>query len=79
MTQRWLKNVAKGVTIFTAALLALLLIAPYLIAIRSLEGFQPAQQLANADSRFVSSPFAGTDGLKLHYLEQRAGVDDDSR
>lgn len=59
-------------SLLTLGLLVLLL-GPFLISSQPQKGLESAQAVATEDSRFVTIPFAGTAGLKLHYLEADGG------
>ncbi|ANB03268.1 alpha/beta fold hydrolase [Ectothiorhodospira sp. BSL-9] len=72
---RWLLIILGS--LFTLGLLVLLL-GPFLISSQPLKGLESAQAVATEDSRFVTIPFAGTDGLKLHYLEADGGSEADA-
>ena len=53
-------------------LLFLILIGPFLIPIRPVEGTQPAESLADEDSLFLTIPWEGMEDIQLHY--KTAGV-----
>ena len=56
-----------------AALLGLVLLAaivPLLVPVRPLDGLLPPGDLAGPDSQFVTLPFAGTDGIDIHYVDK---------
>ncbi|MCA9980155.1 MAG: alpha/beta hydrolase [Anaerolineales bacterium] len=55
-----------GIALLVLFLLALLI--PFLIPIPPLENLRSAQEIAPAESQFVTIPFEGTDGLDIHYL-----------
>lgn len=65
---------AKTFLIIILALAILLLVGPFLIPIPTLPGLQPPQALATANSQFVTIPFAGTDGIELHYTAAGDGA-----
>ena len=56
------------------AFLLLLLIGPFLVPVRPLTGLPQPAALADAQSRFVTVPFAGTDGVSLHLHEAGSGA-----
>jgi pimeloyl-ACP methyl ester carboxylesterase len=47
-------------------------IGPFLIPVNALEDLVSAQQVASNDSNFITIPFAGTDGIDIHYLADEA-------
>jgi pimeloyl-ACP methyl ester carboxylesterase len=55
-------------------LLLLLLIGPFLIPVRPQEGLAEPRDLADPDSRFVTLPLEGTEGVELHYKEAGSGA-----
>jgi len=56
-------------------LLALLLLAgPFLVTVEPLEGLTTPGEAASDDSRFITIPFEGTDGIDIHYLEEGANT-----
>ncbi len=59
----------KRFLIVVAALLVLVLVVPFLVPVRELEGLRPPQVLAGPDSQFVTIPFGGTDGIEVHYTK----------
>ena len=68
MKKRVLKTVAIILGALIVLIILLLAVGPFLIPVRPLEGLAPAQQVAAADSQFVTIPFDGTDGINIHYL-----------
>ena len=63
------KKIAKITLIVLGVILLLLLIVPFLIPVKSPEGLASAAQLASPDSKFITIPFEGTDGIDIHYFE----------
>ena len=66
----------RGYKILLTVLIVVLLvviIGPFLIPVAPLEGLQPPAALARENSRFVTSPFAGTDGIDFHYRRDGEG------
>jgi pimeloyl-ACP methyl ester carboxylesterase len=57
-----------GTIIFLGILLVS--VGPFLIPIEPEEGLLPADQAAAVDSKFLTIPFSGTDGIEIHYLEK---------
>ncbi len=68
-----MKQFGRMMLIVLAALLGVLLVGPFLVPVRPLDGLQPPQALAGPESRFVTVPFAGTNGIEFHYIEAGAG------
>lgn len=58
----------RGLLIFLAVILILLLVGPFLIPISPLTGAQPIEALADPDSRFVE-----VDGVAVHYKQMGQG------
>jgi len=55
--------------IFFLILVVLLAVGPFFVKVTPLEGLTSAAQAASGESKFVSIPFEGTDGIDIHYLE----------
>jgi pimeloyl-ACP methyl ester carboxylesterase len=70
MDKRFLKTMLKIVGVAMVVIIALLVVGPFLVQVRPLEGLAFAQQVAPSDSEFVTIPFEGTDGIDIHYLDQ---------
>jgi pimeloyl-ACP methyl ester carboxylesterase len=70
MNKRFLKTVLKIVGVAVVVIIALLVVGPFLVPVRPLEGLAFAQQVALSDSEFVTIPFEGTDGIDIHYLDK---------
>lgn len=68
-----MRKVVRLVGYFLIFLLLLLLIGPFLVPIPPLENTLPAQALAGDDSRFITLPYPGTDGLDIHYWDAGSG------
>ena len=68
MTNKLLKNIAKGLAVLIMVIILLIAIVPFFIPIRPLEGLVSAQQVATENSQFIRLPFEGTDGIDVHYL-----------
>jgi pimeloyl-ACP methyl ester carboxylesterase len=75
MNKRFWKTMAKSLGALVVVTVALLVVGPLLIPVRPLEGLASAQQMAPHDSRFVTIPFAGTDGIDIHYLVEGSNSD----
>ena len=69
MSKRVIKIAAIAVGAILAVGLFALLVGPFLIPVAPLEGLATAQQVASAESRFLTVPFTGTDGIDIHYLD----------
>ena len=57
-----------GITIVSLAAMAV--IVPLFISPQPLEGLSNVQEAGKPDSRFISIPFDGTDGIEIHYVEK---------
>ena len=58
----------KNTLIILLVLILLVVFGPFLVPVPPLEGLKPPQELADADSRFVT-----VDGISIHYKETGAG------
>jgi pimeloyl-ACP methyl ester carboxylesterase len=58
--------------ILLALVLGLILLGPLLISTTSVGGSAAPRDLATAESRFLSLPFPGTQGIDIHYLDRAA-------
>ena len=71
------RKVLKKLAIILGAVILLLIlvmaIGPFLIPVNALEDLVSTQQAASDDSNFVTIPFAGTDGIDIHYLADETG------
>jgi pimeloyl-ACP methyl ester carboxylesterase len=56
--------------VLVALVVVAVIVGPFLISAKPSEGLASNTDAASAESRFVPVPFAGTDALELHYLEQ---------
>lgn len=63
-----IKMIAKWLAVVVVVLLLLAAIVPFLIPITPLADVGPPEQAAAPESRFVTIPFEGTDGIDIHYL-----------
>jgi pimeloyl-ACP methyl ester carboxylesterase len=70
VNKRFMKTMLKIVGVVVVVIIALLVVGPFLVPVRPLEGLAVAQQIAPSDSKFVTIPFEGTNGIDIHYLEQ---------
>lgn len=69
MKNKFLKNALLILGIGMLLLVLLLAVGPFLIPVPPLEGLVSPAQVASNDSKFVTIPFEGTDGIDIHYLE----------
>ena len=53
----------------------LLLVGPFLISIEPIEGLTSAEQATSKESKFLTIPFSGTDGIDIHYLTDGANAE----
>jgi pimeloyl-ACP methyl ester carboxylesterase len=63
-----MKKIATGSAIVVAVFLLLAALVPLLIPISPLEAVGPIEESAAPESRFVTIPFEGTDGIDIHYF-----------
>lgn len=62
-----MKRLFKIILVILAVLLLIVLIGPFLVPVRPLEGMQPPSALAQENSQFMTLPYPGTDGIDIHY------------
>ena len=62
-----IKMIAKSFAVFAMLLLLLVAVVPLLIPIAPLEGVGSIEQAAAPESRFITIPFEGPDGIDIHY------------
>ncbi len=65
-----MKRLLKIVLVLLAVVLLVVLVGPFLIPVRPLEGLSAPTALAQENSQFLTLDFPGTDGIEIHY---RAG------
>ncbi len=65
-----MKRLLKIVLVLLAVVLLIVLVGPFLIPVRPLEGLSAPTALAQENSQFLTLDFPGTDGIEIHY---RAG------
>lgn len=68
MSKRFFKILAMIFGAIIILMILLLAVGPFLIPITPLEDLVSAQQIATDESRFITVPFEGTDGLDIHYI-----------
>ena len=70
------KNVIKTLLIVLASFLGLIVllvvVGPFLIPVQPLEGLISTQEAASENSQFLTIPFEGTDGIDIHYIEEKS-------
>jgi pimeloyl-ACP methyl ester carboxylesterase len=59
-----------GITLGVVVVLAL--VVPFLVPLREDPDLVSARELASPDSTFATVPFAGTDGIEIHYVDRAA-------
>jgi pimeloyl-ACP methyl ester carboxylesterase len=62
--------------VFIILVFVLVIIGPFFISVSPLEGLSSPTQTASNESKFVTIPFEGTDGIDIHYLEGGASDDE---
>lgn len=77
MTVKLLKRAARVLAVLLLLSLIALAVGPFLIPVPPLEGLGSAQQAAVAESNFITLPFAGTDGIDIHYIADGPTTTDD--
>ena len=78
MNKRFLKRLAKILGIIFILIILLLAVGPFLIPVAPLEGLASAQQVATNESKFITIPFSGTDGIDIHYMSNNTNATDDT-
>jgi len=68
MNKRFLKILAMILGPIIILMILLLAVGPFLIPITPIEGLVSPQQVATNESKFITVPFEGTDGLDIHYM-----------
>jgi len=72
MNRRLFKTLAVILGAIIVLMILLLAVGPFLIPIAPLEGLVLAQQAVTNESKFITIPFEGTDGIDIHYLASEA-------
>lgn len=67
-----IKTVGKWLAIVAVVLFLLAMIVPFLIPITPIEDVGAIEDAAAPESRFITIPFEGTDGIDIHYLTDQA-------
>lgn len=78
MNKKRLKTAATILAALIGLVIMIVAIGPFLIPVRPLEGLVVAQDLAAPESRFMTIPFDGTDGIDIHYLSSGADARDNA-
>ena len=68
MKKRWSKTLVKILGAIILLLILLVVVGPFLIPVTPLEGLASVQELATSDSKFITIPFTGTEGIEFHYM-----------
>ena len=69
MKNKLFKKALAFLGIFILILIVLLAVGPFFVKVPPLEGLSSPAQAASGESKFVTIPFNGTDGIDIHYLE----------
>ena len=69
MKNKFFKKAFIALGIFLLILVLLLVVGPLFVNTPPLEGLSSPEKLASEESKFVTIPFNGTDGIDMHYLE----------
>jgi pimeloyl-ACP methyl ester carboxylesterase len=78
MNKNLLKTLAKLAAPLLILVILILAVGPFLVPVQPLEGLSPAQQLATGESKFITIPFTGTDGLDIHYMMDDSNASDEA-
>ena len=78
MNKRFVRTLAKILGAIFILVILLVLVGPFLIPITPLEGLASAQQVATNESKFITIPFPGTDGIDIHHLSNDANATDEA-
>ena len=68
-----MKRLFKIVLILLVVVLLIVLVGPFLIPVRPLEGLTSPTALAQENSQFLTLAFPGTDGIDIHYRRDGEG------
>jgi pimeloyl-ACP methyl ester carboxylesterase len=68
-----MRRITKLILVLLGILLLIILIGPFLVPVRPLEGLQPPAALAQENSEFLTLPYPGTDGIDIHYRRDGEG------
>lgn len=78
MKKRFLKILAIFIGSVIILIVILLAVGPYLVPVSPLEGLVSPQQAATSESKFITIPFTGTDGIDIHYMTEASDNPDNS-
>ncbi len=78
MNKRFFKTLAIILGAIFILIILLLAVGPFLIPVTPLEGLVSAQQVATSESKFITIPFDGTDGIEIHYMTNELESTDDA-
>jgi len=67
MKKRFGKTLVKILGVIFLLFTLLLVVGPFLIPVTPLEGLASAEELAASERKFITIPFAGTEGIEIHY------------
>ena len=73
MNNKNLKTLAIILGVVIILMILALAIGPFLMPVMPLEGLVSPRQAATNESKFLTIPFAGTDGIDIHYLADEIG------
>jgi pimeloyl-ACP methyl ester carboxylesterase len=76
MKTKFLKKLLIVLGIASLLIVILLIVGPFLIPVTPIEGLASPTQSASNESKFITIPFEGTDGIDIHYLESGSILDD---
>lgn len=63
-----MRKISKIVAMIIVLIILLLAIGPFFVPVTPLEGLVSAQEAATNESKFITIPFDGTDGIDIHYI-----------
>ena len=69
MKNKFFKKLSSPLVSSFLILVVLLVVGPFFIKVTPLEGLSSPAQAASGESKFITIPFEGTDGIDIHYLE----------
>ncbi len=61
-------RIGKVAVAIAVLLILAMLVGPFLVPVNPLEGLSTVEQVASDQSKFITIPYAGTDGIDIHYL-----------
>jgi pimeloyl-ACP methyl ester carboxylesterase len=69
MKNKFFKKALAILGIFLLIIVVLMTVGPFFIKATPLEGLANPAQAASNESKFITIPFEGTDGIDIHYME----------